>query len=227
MIMKKYILTIMLCLSAALLYIACDDMNSINQEYLDRGETIYTGVVDSVLASPGNNRVWFNWFINYDPRITKTVIYWNEKKDSTVIPINRTSTDVKSFETTLNIAEGSYVFQFVTKDDEGHYSVNITTSEISVDVYGARYIAGLMNRSVSSITTSKIVWGDVETASLLFTTVSYTDKNGVSRSIRVENDEAETTLTDAQTGIRVSIVSTFLPVGGLDEVEALAKTYTL
>lgn len=57
---------------------SCENINDVHEEYLKRGEEIYTGVVDSLEAYPGNERIKFTWMINADPRITKTVIYWND-----------------------------------------------------------------------------------------------------------------------------------------------------
>ncbi|MDR3308840.1 MAG: DUF4998 domain-containing protein [Tannerella sp.] len=218
------IITVLIILT---LFIGCDDMNNINQEYIDRGETIYTGVVDSIEASPGYNRVRVNWFINSDPRVKKTVIYWNEGKDSTVVQITRQDNIPTHHELTFSVPEGAYVFQFVTKDNEGHHSVNTTFSEISVSIYGDRYIAGLSNRPVASINTTKITWGDVESVTILYTTVSYVDDEGVKQVIKVENDSTETPLPGAQAGTDVSVVTTFIPVNGLDEVNALPRVYTL
>jgi hypothetical protein len=202
-------------------------MNNINQEYIDRGETIYTGVVDSIKASPGYNRVRVNWYINSDPRVRKTVIYWNEGKDSTVVQVSRQDNTPTYHELTFAVPEGAYVFQFVTQDNEGHHSVNTTFSEISVNIYGNRYIAGLNNRPVASVNTTKIVWGDVESVTIQYTTVYYTDDAGAAQVIRVENDVTETPLPGAQTGTAISVVTTFKPLNGLDEVDALPRVYTL
>ena len=85
--MKKYILQtlkkgtkrcFLIALPLIMLWMAsCDDMNSIHQKYYDWGEDIYTGVVDSLKAYGGYEKVKFNWELNADPRITKTVIFWN------------------------------------------------------------------------------------------------------------------------------------------------------
>jgi hypothetical protein len=73
-----------------LLYLAgCEDMNSVNQEYFDLGETFYTGKINYLRSFPGNGRVQFSWYINFDPHITRTVIYWNEGADSLAVAVNR------------------------------------------------------------------------------------------------------------------------------------------
>ena len=98
---------------------SCENINDVHEEYLKWGEEIYTGVVDSLEAYPGNERIKFTWMINADPRITKTVIYWNDGGDSAVVEVNRTQSGIMRMETSLNLPENSYIFKFVTKDDEG------------------------------------------------------------------------------------------------------------
>ena len=36
---------------------SCENINDVHEEYLKRGEEIYTGVVDSLEAYPGNERI--------------------------------------------------------------------------------------------------------------------------------------------------------------------------
>jgi hypothetical protein len=202
-------------------------MNSIHQEYLDRGEAVYTGVVDSVKAKPGFKRAWLQWYLNSDLRITKTVIYWNDSRDSMVIDISRTENAPSEHETIIPVKEGSYVFRFNTKDNLGHSSVNATFSEITVNVYGDTYVRNQINRTVTSINTSKIVWGPIESVTMLYTTVSYTDTSGETKTVRAENSDTETPIPDAQAGTTVTVFSTFMPKGGLDEINGLPKTYNL
>jgi hypothetical protein len=224
--MKSTVKFLAICLG--LIYIAgCEDMNSVNQEYLDRGETIYTGRVDSAMVLPGNNRVKFLWQINSDPRINKMVLYWNESADSAVFDINRTQSGVMQFERELTLPEGGYVFEFVTKDNEGHRSVGV---EQSVEIYGERYIASLQNRSTTSITVSSgIKWLSVLSSTTQYTVVEYVDYSDPEqperKSVRVENDEDTTALPGAKSGETVSITTSYLPVNGLDVVSALPKEY--
>jgi hypothetical protein len=224
--MLKTILSGIYFFSILFLFAACGDMNDINREYLLRGESIYTGAVDSISSAPGFNKVWFRWRLNADPRITKTVIYWNDSRDSTVVAIDRAINQPDYHETTFAVAEGSYVFKFVSKDDYGNKSVNAGTSEASVNIYGERYRQGLHARGISSVDPTRIVWYNAETTTL-YTTVTYTDTNGAHVVLRIENEEMETSLPDAASGITVIIVTTFLPAGGLDEVESPPRTLTL
>lgn len=203
--------------------IACDDINSLHEEYLDWGEIIYTGAVDSLKAYPGDNRVKLTWEIGLDPRITKVVIYWDSRLDSVVIPVNRTQPERMEMEHLINIPEGGYLFEVATKDDEGHQSMY---TEKSVDVYGTKYAALLRNRMVSSMaytsdTELKITWSKVEYATTQYTTVRYNGK-----TIKVENDDTTTLLT-VTPGETFEVYSNHLPVGGLDTIDALPKVYKM
>jgi hypothetical protein len=209
---------------------ACDDMNSLHQDDIDRGETIYTGKVDSIKAFPGNNRVRFSWLVDSDPRITKTVIYWNSGKDSTVIPVTRTVADTVTASTELAIPEGAYTFEFVTKDDYGHRSLKVETS---VSIYGEKYGATLPNRNIRTMEASagptlKIIWSPVETVTALYTVLQYMDytnpSNPVQQTVRIENDVTETILEN----IRLEpflVTTTYNPENGLDPVDATTREY--
>ena len=121
---KKIFLAILFLLLLHIIMVSCDDINNLHQKFYDRGEDIYTGVVDSLEAYSGFERVKFNWVINADPRITKTVIYWNNRQDSVVVDVNRTQSGEIAMSYYLSdIEEGNYIFEFVTKDNEGHFSL--------------------------------------------------------------------------------------------------------
>ncbi|MDR1517263.1 MAG: DUF4998 domain-containing protein [Dysgonamonadaceae bacterium] len=225
--MKKLVFISLFVCGLSVLYLTgCDDMYSIHQEYLDRGEAVYTGVVDSVKAKAGYKRTWVQWFLNSDPRITKTVIFWNDNKDSLVVDISRSVNEPSAHETIIPVAEGSYVFKFITRDNFGHRSVDATFSEITVNVYGDTYVRNQINRTITSVAPSKIVWGVIETETMLYTTITYTDTSGEEKVVKVENSDTETAIA-AQSGTIVTVVSTFQPKNGLDEVNGLPKTYEI
>lgn len=211
--------------------VACDSMNSIHEEYLDRGEEIYTGVIDSLKAYPGNERVKFTWEINADPRITKTVIYWNDSADSAIVEVNRTQAGVMQMETTLNLPESSYIFRFVTKDDEGHKSLSV---EKTVEIYGPDYVAMLRNREIKSITTPEeggilLKWGAIEDATLIHTIISYTDYSNPSNprkvEVMIENNVSEWNLANVKEGDELLVSSVYQPEDCLDIFNAKATVY--
>jgi hypothetical protein len=158
------------------------------------------------------------------------VIYWegNDGIDSSVIAVNRTNPGVVELEKELNLPEDNYIFEFVTKDDDGHRSLAV---ERAVSIYGDKYIVSLQNRDVSSITVSKITWLSITSKVIQYTTVRYIDYtdpgNPAPKTVRVENGDTETPLPGAKSGEELSVVTSYLPENGLDVVDALPKVYTL
>jgi hypothetical protein len=217
------------CLLACLA--GCEDNNSLHQQYIDEGEIFYTGKCDSVKAFAGNERIKFTWLISSDPRINRTLIYWNEGKDSVEIPVIRTQKGSLQMETMQQITEGNYSFIFVTKDAKGHSSLNV---EKSIQVYGPKYISFLDNRGLSfNVNNNNLTlnWNVVESALIQYTTVNYTDysnpSNPQSKSVVVANEDTQTDIPGIRSGDTFSVVSTFLPENGIDNVDALPEIFTI
>jgi molybdopterin-binding protein len=226
-ILPKYILPLCLfCLGA------CDGMNDLHQLYLERGEEIYTGIIDSLKVFPGNNRVMFTWQINSDPRITKTVIYWNEGLDSCIVEVNRTQTGSVNMDVTLDILEGNYVFDFITRDNEGHRSLS---TERSVEIYGSQYAVLLRNRVIKSLdivdeNSLNITWTPAETT-VRHTVIKYIDYTDAEypeeKTVTVDNSDTATILSKVKSGEKFFVISSHLPKGSLDTFDALPREYTI
>jgi hypothetical protein len=207
-------------------------MNSLHQKYIDQGETIYIGRVDSVMAFPGNERVKLTWMNNSDPRIDRTLIYWNDNKDSAEVKVNRTQSGIMELETIINIPEGACDLTVLNKDIAGNRSLSASKS---VFVYGPKYISNLNNRNIRKFTFASgiltIDWVTVESELVQYTTISYTDYtdafNPVQNTVRVENRDEQTIISGVQEGDKFSLNTTFLPEGGFDRVDALPMEYTL
>jgi hypothetical protein len=173
---------------------ACEDMNSVNQEYLDRGESVYVARIDSVISVVGINKVWFKWWLPGDPRITKSEIRWVEgiEPKTKECPVNRSQNDSLVMETIIeNFPEGSYTFEFINWDAEGHCSVSLSTT---VEVIGDRYKSSLRNRPISTVTKFgngyAALWG---ASDCLYSDLSYRTVNGGTVSMRLPADSAEVT----------------------------------
>ena len=220
-----------LAIAAILMSLAsgCDDMNSINQKYYDQGERIYTGVVDSIKVFPGYEKVEFSWLINADPRITKVVLYWNQRADSVVVPVQREVYKVDTMVYRIeSIPEGNYIFEFLTRDDDGHKSL---TKETSVTVYGEEYCSTLMNRSVISISKQAdgsvlIEWGYVPSENIQYTIVEYPVDGGTD-TVHVSNSSSSTVISGPNTGDEIKVSSVYLMENALEEIAAGSRTYTV
>ncbi|MDR2775393.1 MAG: carbohydrate-binding protein [Tannerella sp.] len=202
---------------------SCEDMNSISQEYFDRGETFYTGKIRSLQSLSGNNRVKFLWTVNSDPRITKTVIYWNEGMDSTTVAVNRTQPDSVQLEKVIELPERNYLFEFVTKDDAGHRSLSV---ERSVTVYGEKYTASLPNRDVVSAVYHDdgqlvIQWNTVASNYCVGNNLNYTNTANQQITRYVPATEETTVIPDWKTGL--SYYTRFAGDIYLDTLDTAAK----
>jgi hypothetical protein len=220
--MKKLKLNILLLAATLLSLPACDDINSLHQKYIDQGETFYTGKVDSLEVFPGNEKVKFAWQLNSDPRITQTIIVWNDGADRDVADVNRTQSGILKMEKIVSVSEGIYDFELYTVDREGNRSLGQLRT---VQIYGPKYISYLNNRRLTfsfDTTTSKVTidWKAIETPLIQYTTVVFKGA-----SIRVENDDEQTILTNVKAGDSFSVVTTFLPENALETLDTLPDVY--
>src|SRR5688500_14191658 len=104
---KTLKISLLLLASAALMLTAsCEKMGDTYSGYLKGGEITYPGKADSLAAFPGNKRIALQWLIMSDPKIVKAVVFWNNRLDSLIVPIQKTS-QVDTIRLTLpNMEEG-------------------------------------------------------------------------------------------------------------------------
>jgi hypothetical protein len=192
-------------------------MNSLHQEYLDRGESIYTGRVDSIQVHPGRNRVKFVWEIKADPRITKTEISWREgaEKKNREFDVIRTGGNAFMMETIIdNLDEGTYYFEFLTKDDKGNRSLAFGKT---VEVFGDQYLSLLKARTITNITIRTLndplllQWSAADNG-VVETWVMY-ESESMGKAIKhtVLSNEEESSLTDFVPGGTYTVVTCFCP----------------
>ncbi|MDR0699139.1 MAG: hypothetical protein LBG28_07995 [Tannerella sp.] len=224
----------MAALSAGFLFLvfSCEKMTGIHEKYLDRGETLYIGIADSVKVHPGFHKIGFEWKINADPRITKTVIYWNRRDTSVTVPVVRTSESEMWLTTLVNdINEGEYVFEFEMQDDNGHISKSI---EVSGSVLGDTYVENLRNRGIKEL--AKLVTGDMQitweavsvtASSLMYSVIEYVNSDGNPVILEVSNDEEITLLQGLETGDEINIYAIHLPEDGLETVMSLKRRFLM
>lgn len=204
----------------------CEDMNSVNQDWIDRGEIIYTGAVDSLEIRPGNNRLWLVWEMNADPRISELIISWNNKRDSLVLPVVR-DTEEKigihkdSVLIDKNLEEGVAVFQLYTRDNEGHSSI---VREITADVYGDNYAEATsyrMPRKITSMNASdetgrvELTFEKLDATDVLYTELIYTSyensPEGEQKMIRIDNSTLSLELEYVSLGDGMDLQSMHVP----------------
>lgn len=227
---KKIYLFIITALSCCVLHsmVSCEGMNDIHQKYYDMGEGIYTGAIDSLYVAYGFEKVAFAWFLNADPRINKTTIYWNLRNDSIEIPVNRTQSGPIAVEYMLTVPEGNYAFEFITRDNQGHSSL---AREAAVTILGATYKQGLRNRNITSIEKKTngdmlIKWDAIASREIQYVILSY-QASGQPQTLRVENSDNETVLTGVQTGDNISIITYYLPQYSFELFDAPSRSFIL
>ena len=202
--------------------IACKKGTDFHKDFLEGGEIVYTGKVDSVKVYAGRNRIALSWLLLSDPRITKCKLLWNEGARSMEIPVQRTA-NVDTIRVLLpDLEERTYTFDMYTYDDAGHSSVKV--SAIGT-VYGEKYAKTLFNRPIKSTSfltndTAKVTWSGANSQNVRVE-VSYTGKSGVIYDVRINKTDTETKLPDFLKGNSISYRTVYVP-----EANAIDTFYT-
>ena len=143
---------IILCVIAGICS-SCNDMLENIQPYLNEGETIYVGKVDSLTASSGRNRILLKGLYIYGVTQKKCVIRWQsqgEEDKSLELDVVRENT-IDPFEVMINdLEEGQYEFSITTYDAKGNSSIE---SVIEGYAYGDFYEGNLVNRKMDRLYT--------------------------------------------------------------------------
>jgi hypothetical protein len=210
----KYKLYVVILLGLILSVFSCTNAD----EYLkftEGGPISYTGKIDSLKFFPGRNRVKIQGLIISDPKVSELRVYWNNKKDSAVVAINRTSgVDVVS-SIIENLPENIYNFEVKTFDAKGNSSIS---QSISSQTYGERYQASLTDRKIVSSSLSSTQSLTIDFATMDLTTgayateVVYTDNLNVDHTVTVPVTQNQLVVPNYKIGSRFKQRSLFLPV---------------
>jgi len=184
------------------------------KKFTKDGEISYTGKLDSVKINSGRYRVLLNGLFLADPKVKKCVVYWNNRVDSIVIPVTRT-TNVDTLKLFINnITEGVQNFIIYTYDDAGNKSIPVYKTG---RVYGDRYQSTLTNRGINSAFTneggvSTIEWGGMDRVSGVFATeMTYTDNSNVEKTVRIPIDVNNYTIPNFKEKGTIKYRTLFLP----------------
>lgn len=190
---------------------ACSKMDHTYSHFLENGEIIYTGRVDSIALFPGRNRIKISWLLISDPKVSMCRVYWNDGLDSVNVPIQRTTgTDTISV-IVDSLQEGSYNFFIYTYDQSGHSSVE---SDTVGQVYGSNYESSLHTRAIRDTfwvnDTAFIKWYDSEKGSI-GSTVKYLDNNSQTREVHTLPSDTVTALPGYKLKSSFSYQTFYLP----------------
>lgn len=202
---------------------SCDKMNDIQQEYAGREERTYLGKVDSVQFYPGFGRAKLIWYIGADPKIERTIIYWNMRRDSIVKEFVRNTPGVQKDSIILdNLPEGNTLFEFRNVSSQGETSLY---SSATVTVWGLEFGEGLRARrvqafdydyeqSIYNLVLSPSSAGD----SVLFSEVVYTNRLGEQKTVEIDRETNEVALTNFADGGELRFRTVFFLPQGIDTV---------
>lgn len=168
-------------------------------KYLEEGEIVYTGKIDSLMIYSGRDRVFVKGLFIADPKIVMLRAFWNNGADSLEVPISRTE-GVDTLKLNIPVPEGIHNFYFITYDSDGNKSLPVYKTGIS---YGARYQSGLINRSLNQVgyfagdNKTTIHWGGIDlTSGARFIDVEYSNSDGKIIQRRESIDSTVTVLDD-------------------------------
>ncbi|WP_341839586.1 DUF4998 domain-containing protein [Chitinophaga caseinilytica] len=205
---------IIIILLAAAVFTACRKQDDY-KKYLEGGEILYTGKADSMRVHAGRNRVQVSWLLIADPKIAFSKLYWNNRRDSATVPVNRT----KGIDTIRFVVdkldERTYEFEVVNYDKAGNPSVTSRASGVS---YGNMYETALLNRAFAEMEalSDKVIihWNDVDTLDGIHSIqIRYTHQNGTVRDtiVRSWTKEMVTVLPKVAPNSEFSYRTRYLP----------------
>lgn len=220
---KLFPIALGLMASVFLILSSCNKMDDIQRKYAERVEQVYLGKVDSIVSYPGFGRAKLTWYMSADPRIDRTIIYWNLRQDSIVKEFAHTAPGIQKDSLMIdNLPEGTTLYEFRNVNKEGETSLY---SSASVTVWGSKFADGLHARkltafdfdydqSVFDLSLSPAEAGD----SVVYSQIIYTNTHGEEKTIRIERDTTHIELADFPDGGEFRFRTVFFPPQGIDTV---------
>ena len=214
-----------------ILYSSCDDMNDIHQKYVDRGEKVYLGKVDSIKSFSGMNRVKLTWYITADPKIESTIIYWNMRKDSVIKTFTRTQPGVQKDSIVIeNLPENTHVFNFRNVNATGASSL---FSTVAGTAWGQNFRNSLKGRQASQLeysfdhSTFSVKFSAVTQADrIVFSELRYTNLHGNENVMTIENTMSQVVLEDFPAGGDFYLRSQYSFPAGFETIFSNNLTYS-
>jgi len=207
----------------AILYLfpSCTDMNDLHNVYLENGERIYVGKLDSAYIFPGKERVKLRYWSS-DPRSQKMIIYWQNRSDSLLVDITTKNAGDSSELIIADLPEFYHIFEIVSMTAE--LSNKSIPYSVSGSVYAEKYEGTLTNRGVKDLyldTVSNnwtIDWlGKVENG--IGAEIVYTDLNGNPRELYAPMSEDAVVVEELKSDLKYRTL--YLP-----EPDAIDTFYT-
>lgn len=183
-------------------------------KFTEDGEISYVGKIDSLKFLPGRNRIKIEGLIISDPKVAELRVYWNNKKDSVVIPINRTNGVDAVSKIIEGLPENIYNFEVKTFDAKGNSSIS---QNVNAQTYGERYQVSLTDRKIIASKLSSDFSLTIDFATMDLTTgayateVIYTDNSNVEHTVTVPVTTSQIVIPNYKNGSQFKQRSLFLP----------------
>lgn len=205
---SKKIICLLVWMLAGFTLQSCSDITEMQREYLDRGETLYVGKIDSIKFRGGLNRVQMEGLLWYTRSASKCVISWNDQ--SREFAVDDISFGDKANVLIDNLDEGTYRFYVQTFDKEGNKSLK---EECYGYVYGDEYKMTQSPKYISEMAPDpyKMVlkWNVSDNAILV--KLSYENMDGEIISQTLPGNIKETEISDWKKGGKIETITYTLP----------------
>lgn len=160
-----------------IIFSSCSDMFEKHEEFIKNGETVYLSMIDSAALDPGNGRAKIKLYYKNKSSLDRTVIYWNQRKDSLVIDLSLVNPNIDSLTVLVDkIKEGAYEFEIINKNSFDDTSLPY---DMFGNVFGEQYQSNLTHRIIKSKKYSDgetcIDWY-AASETLIYTELIYLDK---------------------------------------------------
>lgn len=201
----KPILAIMLI---AAVFFACDDMESIHEEYL-QGETIYAGKLDSMEVFSGYYRVKIVGQTQYLGNASECIVEWEDNSQKFVV--DNIKGDV--FEMLIeNLEERNYEFKVYTRDIQGNKSIDkVVVGKAFGDIFKASQFSRRIAGYIFSNGALNIKWADpAESEFVVKSVVDYENVNGAYNTDTIYQTDSLTPIVDWLKEGNVKIVSSIV-----------------
>ena len=202
---------------------SCNKMDDIQRKYAEKTEQVYLGRVDSLVSVPGISRAKLVWYINSDPKIDRTIIYWNMRKDSIVKEFKRATAGLQKDSVIINnLSEGTTLIELRNVNKDGETSLY---TSVSATVWGPIFASGLRARKINELnfdyfqsaydlTLSATTDGD----SVVYSEILYKNAHNEQIKVQVARDSNKIKLEDFPDGGEFRFRTVFFSPKGIDTI---------
>lgn len=209
--MRKYHVFSLLFILLAGLFTSCSKMDSTFRDYVVPGGITYVGRADSIAVHPGRERIKITWLRGADPKVNRAVVYWNNKKDSLVVPVTQTNPTDTVTAYINPMPEGTYSFNIYTYDEKKNSSIRV---DLQGSSYNTLYESVILPRVIGYARPTgddvKMMWlrGDAEN---IATEINYINLAGVSQRIMFPGTQDSILLPGVREGSSLTYRSLYKP----------------